>query len=56
MITLDMPHSKTVVEDKVALVGLVEQIFQTYLRIFLVILVVEEEVEIKEVQITEVQI
>ena len=52
-ITLVMRHLKMVVEDKV--VVLVEQIFQIFLRIFLVILAVVEDPEI-EVQIIEAQI
>jgi hypothetical protein len=51
-----MQPLKMVVEDKVvALVVLVEQIFQIFLKIFLVILVVVEDQEI-EVLITEAQI
>ena len=53
MITSVMQHLKMVVEDKVvALVVLVEQIFQIFLRIFLGILVVVEDQEV-EVLITE---
>ena len=48
-----MQHLKAVVEDKV--VVLVVQIFQIFLKIFLAILVVEEDQEI-EAQITEAQI
>jgi predicted ATPase len=56
MITSVTQHLKMVVEDKVvALVDLVEQIFQIFLKIFLEILVVVEDQEI-EVQITEAQI
>ena len=56
MITLVMQPLKMEVEDKVVvLVVLVEQIFQIFLKIFLVILAVEEDQEV-EVQITEVQI
>jgi hypothetical protein len=56
MITLVMQPLKMVVEDKVVvLVDLVEQIFQIFLRIFLVILVVVADQEI-EVLITEAQI
>ena len=55
-ITLVMQHLKAVVEDKVVvLVVLVVQIFQIFLKIFLVILVAEEDQEV-EVLITEVQI
>jgi len=51
-----MPPLKTGVEDKgVVLVDLVEQIFQIFLKIFLVILVVVADQEI-EVPITEAQI
>ena len=47
--TLVMLHLKMVVEDQVeALVVLVEQIFQIFLRIFLEILVEEEDPEIEE--------
>ena len=56
MITSVMQHLKMVVEDKVvALVVLVEQIFQIFLRIFLEILVVVDDQEI-EALIIEVQI
>ena len=54
-----MLHLKMVVVDKVGLVVLevsVVQIFQTYLKIFLVTSVVEEEVLGEEVQIIEAQI
>ena len=55
MITSVMQHLKMVVEDKaVGLVVLVEQIFQIFLKIFLVILVVVDQ-EI-EVPITEAKI
>ena len=55
-ITLDMQLLKMVAADQVVvLVVLVEQIFQIFLKIFLVILAVEEEV-IEEIQIIEVQI
>ena len=59
MTTLGMLHSKMVAEVKEALVALevlVEQIFQTYLKIFLVTLAVEEEVQEEEAQIIEAQI
>ena len=53
-IILDTLHLKTVVEDQVvALVVLVERISQIFLRISLVILEVEEDLEI-ESQIIEV--
>ena len=59
-ITLDMPLLKMVVVVKEVLevlVDLVVQTFQIFLRIFLVILVVEEEeVHEDEAQIIEVQI
>ena len=58
MTTLGMLHSKMVVEVKEALVALevlVEQIFQTYLRIFLGTLVVEVE-EVLEKTIIEAPI
>ena len=56
MITLVMQPLKMEVEDKVVvLVVLVEQIFQIFLRIFLVILAVEGDQE-PEAQITEAQI
>ena len=56
MITLVMQPLKMVVEDKVVVLeDLVEQIFQIFLKIFLEILVVEEDQEI-EAQIIEVQI
>ena len=56
MTTLVMQPLKMEVEDKVVvLVVLVEQIFQIFLKIFLEILVVEEGQEI-EAQITEAQI
>ena len=46
MIILVTLHSKTVVVDKVeVLVDLVEQIFQTYLKIFLEILEEEDDQE-----------
>ena len=55
-ITLVMQLSKTVVVDQVeVLVDLEDQIFQIFLKIFLVILVVVEDQEI-EAQITGVQI
>ena len=58
MITLAMLHLKMVVEVKEALVALevlVEQIFQIYLKIFLVTLVVEVE-EVPEKTIIEAPI
>ena len=55
-ITLVMQHLKMVAEDKVVVLeDLVEQIFQIFLKIFLVILGVVEDQEIK-VQIIEAQI
>jgi hypothetical protein len=59
MIILVMLHLKMVVVAKEVLVGLEDledQIFQTYLKIFLEILEVEEEEIVDEVQVTEVQI
>ena len=60
MIILDMLLLKMVAEVKVVLEGLVvlaEQIFQIFLRIFLEILVVEEEEVLEDaVLIIEVQI
>jgi len=59
MIILDTLHLKMVVVAKEVLVGLEDledQIFQTYLKIFLEILEVEEEEVIKEIQVIEVQI
>jgi len=55
MTTLGTLHSKMVVEDKEALVVLVEQTFQTYLKIFLGTLVVEVE-EVPEKTIIEAPI
>ena len=56
MIILAMQHLKTVVEDQEeVLVVLVEQIFQIFLRISLVILEGAEDQETKEL-ITEAQI
>ena len=59
MTTLVMLPLKMVVVDKVGLEVLevsVVQIFQTYLKIFLVTLAVEEEVQEEEAQIIEAQI
>ncbi len=59
MTTLVMLPLKMVEVDKVdleVLEGSVVQIFQTYLKIFLVTLAVEEEVQEEEAQIIEAQI
>ena len=57
MIILDTLLLKAVVEDKVvALVVSVELTFQTFLKIFLEILEVEEDQEVTEAQIIEDQI
>ena len=58
MTTLVMLRLKMVVDkvDLEVLGVLVVQIFQTYLRIFLVTLAVEEEVQEEEAQIIEAQI
>ena len=59
MIILVMPHLKMVVVAKevlVALEDLEDQIFPIFLKIFLVILEVEEEETVNEAQVTEVQI
>ena len=53
MTTSVMQHLKMVVEGKVALEDLVEQISQIYLKIFLETLEVEEEAQEDEVLIIE---
>ena len=53
MTTLVMQHLKMVVEVKVALEDLVEQISQIYLKIFLGTLEVVDEVQEEEAPITE---